>query len=386
MKISFGLFLCLLISLSSHSQHLAPFKADCILSRVSRQLNSVKNIWYASSRELNYASENYHNTSQWTVYVDFYSQGKKPGFKYQIDDAVSKQVFNGTEKFELDKKQKTIAVDDNPDHAAVNNVSALYNSIITVKHVLPQLVNDATAIKSVTDTSIGGKYCQVVTVNIGKRRIQNSGQGFDVMTTKSNFIYKIIIDTISYLPVEVLQQNDLNEDLIKTSFTNIKINIAAPEEMSWYYQSYAGEFNPMTEKAAPHLLTTGSLAPEWKLSLYNESKTVSLNDLKGTVILLDFWIKNCSPCIESVPHLNALQDKFKGKKFKVISVNLYDTKEEVSWFCNKHKAAYPVLLNGKAVAEKYGVNSFPTFFVIDKAGKIIYFNKRCNKTFRHRRD
>jgi len=99
---------------------------------------------------------------------------------------------------------------------------------------------------------------------------------------------------------------------------------------------------------------------------------ISLDELKGKVILLDFWIKNCGPCIQSVPHLNELQNKFKGKNLKIISINSYDSKEEVSWFCNKHKTDYTVLLNGKAVAGKYGVSGFPAFFIIDKTGKIIY--------------
>jgi len=77
--------------------------------------------------------------------------------------------------------------------------------------------------------------------------------------------------------------------------------------------------------------------------------------------------------------LNELQDKFKDKNFKIISINSYDSKEAVSWFCNKHKTNFSVLLNGKEVAEKYGVNSFPSFFVIDKEGKVIYSNAGYDK-------
>ncbi len=80
----------------------------------------------------------------------------------------------------------------------------------------------------------------------------------------------------------------------------------------------------------------------------------------------------CFLVVHSVPHLNELQDKFKDKSFKIISINSYDSKEDVSWFCNKHNINFSVLLNGKEVAEKYGVSGFPTFFVIDKEGKVIY--------------
>ncbi|HEX4374736.1 MAG TPA: TlpA disulfide reductase family protein, partial [Puia sp.] len=96
--------------------------------------------------------------------------------------------------------------------------------------------------------------------------------------------------------------------------------------------------------------------------------------LKDQVVLIDFWIKNCGPCIESVPHLVELQNKFRNSHFKLISINAYDSKEDVSWFCKKHNANYPVLLNGKPVAAQYGVGAFPAFFIIDKTRKIIYAN------------
>jgi thioredoxin-related protein len=44
----------------------------------------------------------------------------------------------------------------------------------------------------------------------------------------------------------------------------------------------------------------------------------------------------------------------------------------VKWFCDKHKVPYNVLLNGKEIVQQYGVSVFPSFFVIDKVGKIIY--------------
>lgn len=88
--------------------------------------------------------------------------------------------------------------------------------------------------------------------------------------------------------------------------------------------------------------------------------------------MLDFWIKNCGPCIQSVPHLNNLQSKFKNKEFSLVSINSYDSKEDVIWFCDKFKVNYPVLLNGKSVAEEYGVSGFPSIILIDKKGKIFY--------------
>ncbi|HEV7349787.1 TlpA disulfide reductase family protein [Telluribacter sp.] len=374
MKFLIALSLLLLKCIIVYSQNIisSPTKADSILISVYEKLNSLKNIKYDNIRELNYSSENYHNTSKWTIYSDFQTADTIVGLKYQIEDSTSKQVFNGTEKFDLDKKAKTIQLNDNPNKNSFSSLSAFYNSIITLKNVLPLITGDKTAIKVVTDTTINNKVYSLVTINIGKRRIQNLGNGFDAMTTKSNFIYKIIIEKNNYLPFEVLQKNDVNNDFIKTSFSNIETDTNAPSEMSWYYSTYANDYKPLADVSSHKLLSNGSLSPEWKLEAYNKDKTISLSDLKGKVILLDFWIKNCGLCIQSIPHLNELKNKFKDKDFEIISINSYDSKEEVNWFCNKHKTDYSVLLMGKVVAEKYGVSAFPTFFIIDKTGKIIY--------------
>jgi thiol-disulfide isomerase/thioredoxin len=347
-------------------------KPDSILFKVSQKLSSLKNIKYDNTRELNYSSENYHYSSTWTGYYDFQSKDTLTGFKYQIDDSDSKQVFNGTEKFDLSKKEKAISINDHPAKKSFSELSALYNSIITLRNVLPVLIDDKTAIKYVHDTTINGTAYTVININTGKRRIQNLGLGFDAMTTKSDFIYKILVGKDSYFPFEVIQTNDINSDFIKTNFTNVEINTTAPAELSWYYSTYTNDFKLKGQSPNEQLVSCGSLAPEWKLEIYNKNKVVSLSDLKGQVILLDFWIKNCGPCIQSVPHLNELQNKFKNEDFKIISINSYDSKEDVNWFCNKHKVNYPVLLNGKSIADKYGVSGFPAFFIIDKTGKIIY--------------
>ena len=198
------------------------------------------------------------------------------------------------------------------------------------------------------------------------------GNGFDAMKTESNFIYKIIIGKDNYLPLIILQKNDLNDDFIRTSFSNIESNPDPPSEMTWYYSTYTNDYKPAADIIVPQLISIGSSSPDWKLKIYNQNKMISLDDLKGEVILLDFWIKNCGPCILSVPYLNKLQDRFGSRGFRIISINSYDSNEDISLFYNKHRIKYPVLLNGKNVAEKYGVDAFPTFFIIDKAGRIIY--------------
>jgi len=347
-------------------------EAISILQKSSNKLNSLSTIGYDLKRELNYASENYHNISEWSCYFNFDSTNTTIGFKYQIVDSTSNDFFNGTEKFELNKPSKTIQINNNPKKKDFKSLSYLYNSIVTLRNILPLIISEQNSTKTVSDTIIDNHPYEVVTINIGKRRIQNLGEGFDAMQTKSNFIYKITIDKINNMPIEVLQKNDLNDDFIKTNFTNINIAPNQPTENSWYYSTYIDEYKQAKQKEISPLISVGSIALDWTLPLYNKNENISLFGLRGKVILLDFWFKNCGPCIESVPHLNAINEKFKNKKFEILSINTWDSKKDIGWFCNKHKVTYQVLMNGKDIAEKYGASGFPTVILLDKQGKVLY--------------
>ncbi len=374
MKLFTALFLLVFQYSHTYSQNIV----NSILNRVSQTLNSYRNIQYDITRELNYPSENYHNISKWMAYFDFQSTDTITGFKFQIEDSSSKQVFNGSEKIDLDKKTKTIKIKEHPDKRSFIYLSPFYNSIITLKNVLPLLLTDTTVTKTIADTTINNKIYHLITINTGKRRIQYLGKGFDAMTTKSNFIYKIVIRKDNHLPIEVLQMNDINKDYIKTGFTNIEINSKGPSELSWYSSTYTNDYKPA--KPRPKLISKGAIAPVWKLDEYNNDRSLSLDELKGKVILLDFWLKNCGPCIQSVPHLNELQEKYKDREFKIVSINAADSKEDIHWFCARYNTKYTVLINGKEITEKYGVTGFPTFIIIDKEGKVIYVNEGYDKS------
>lgn len=374
MKVWIPFFLLVITCSIGHAQNDIAQKriANAILQKTSGKLNSLTTFSYKIKRELNYASENYHNISEWSCYFNFNLGNPAVGFHYQVNEPGSSSFFNGTEKFELQKSNKTIEINNNPQKKDFATLSYLYNSIITCRNVLPLLIADQHSVKTVSDTSINSNPLVVVTINIGKRRIQNLGEGFDSMQTKSNFIYKISIDKSTNIPVEVLQQNDLNNDFIKTSFTDVNLSPNEPAENSWYYSSYMPEYELNKQKQLPALLSVGALAPDFTLSLYNKNETLSLSSLRGKVILLDFWFKNCSPCIESVPHLNAIKTKYSNSKFEVLGINTWDTKKDIAWFCNKHQVAYTILMQGKDLAERYGIDAFPTMVLISKEGKVLY--------------
>jgi thiol-disulfide isomerase/thioredoxin len=121
----------------------------------------------------------------------------------------------------------------------------------------------------------------------------------------------------------------------------------------------------------PPLLPADTIAPVWKLpDLKGDS--VSLMDLKGNIVLVDFFYKSCYPCMQALPALQQLHEKYGDKGVRVIGIDPYDTIEEgIEEFLAKRGVTYTVLLGGREVAKTYRVSGYPTMYLIDQIGKVI---------------
>jgi peroxiredoxin len=120
------------------------------------------------------------------------------------------------------------------------------------------------------------------------------------------------------------------------------------------------------------LLAKDMMAPSFTLpSLTDEP--ISLNSLKGKLVLVDFFFKGCYPCMQAVPSLQALHEKYKDRGLRIIGIDPYDKKEHgIAAFLAKRGVTYTVLLGGKDVAKDYHVSGYPTIYLIDRQGKIIH--------------
>ena len=124
---------------------------------------------------------------------------------------------------------------------------------------------------------------------------------------------------------------------------------------------------------SPELLQKDTIAPNWSL-ISLKDKTVSLSDYKGELVLIDFFYKSCYPCMLALPALQNLHEKYNDKGLKLIGIDPYDTKEkdDIDNFLAKRGVTYTVLLGGKDIAKEYHVSSYPTIYLIDKKGKILF--------------
>ncbi len=103
-----------------------------------------------------------------------------------------------------------------------------------------------------------------------------------------------------------------------------------------------------------------------------QGREVKLSDLKGQVVLLNFWATWCGPCKIEMPWFVEFQRQYKDQGFSVVAVSL-DSEgwEVVKPFAEEYKLNFPVVVGDDELADKFGgVAALPTTFIIDKEGRI----------------
>lgn len=95
-------------------------------------------------------------------------------------------------------------------------------------------------------------------------------------------------------------------------------------------------------------------------------------ELKGNVIVINFWFINCPPCRMEIPELNEMVASFKEHKDVIFIGIALDQKYELQEFLKTFPFDYNIIDNGRNLAASYRVNSFPTHVVIDRDGKIKF--------------
>lgn len=112
----------------------------------------------------------------------------------------------------------------------------------------------------------------------------------------------------------------------------------------------------------------GRAAPDFELTLLDGSPQ-RLSDLKGKIVLLNFWFVGCKPCEVEVSSLNQLLADYGERGLVVLALGLDDA-DKAKAFAERKQCKYLLAPNAKDLAAKYEVSSYPSNFLIDKNGII----------------
>lgn len=173
---------------------------------------------------------------------------------------------------------------------------------------------------------------------------------------------------------------DPNNDFASYESLVKQIQAAFPQSptVQNIYRSYA---EMKKKKDAGNILASGNPAPDFTELMLDRKTTMSLSDLKGKIVLLDFWASWCGPCRKENPNVVKLYEKYKDRGFTVMSVSLDDNLERWKQAIEADHLSWPNHVSdlkkwSSAAAQKYQVRGIPFTVLIDQEGNIIQTNLR----------
>lgn len=126
---------------------------------------------------------------------------------------------------------------------------------------------------------------------------------------------------------------------------------------------------PHTLHAA--VIESGQPAPNFSLPLLSGEQSVSLQQMRGKVVYVDFWASWCGPCRISFPLLDDIRQTYKDKGFEVLAINLDEFQDDALQFLLELPVSYPTLYDEAGnTPDSYGILGMPTGFLIDRSGTV----------------
>ena len=111
-----------------------------------------------------------------------------------------------------------------------------------------------------------------------------------------------------------------------------------------------------------------------------DGRAVDLAELKGKVVLVDFWATWCGPCIAEIPNVKAAYEKLHPKGFEIVGISFDKDKAKLEGFVKDKGMGWPQYFDGKVwdndYGKKYGIQGIPAMWLVDKKGNLRDANAR----------
>lgn len=219
----------------------------------------------------------------------------------------------------------------------------------------------------ITDEVLDGKKTVVVTDQEPARK-GTDGKSFMAFN-------RVWIDAATGLPLRTLEGSlvdGVTHPNLQLDYTGWTFDQPVPAKtFAWAVPPGAHE------NTGPKLLAAGTPAPDFT-AYAPDGKPVKLSDLRGKVVVLDFWATWCGPCQRSMPHLEKVYDQVKDKGVAVLAVCVWDERAAYDkWVAAKKGTfSFPTVFDpagrgeGNIAKALYKVDGIPTQYIIDRDGRI----------------
>ncbi len=380
MKRIYILSIIILFSISINAQ-----KKE-ILNKTITKLNSLKTIKYELVSQNVLKALNRNQIDSAFCYFDFTSKDTLIGAKYQFISKYGETVFDGNLLFNSDNEQEHVLYNDQPTKREVISYMFMINSLLVLKKTLPELLIDpSTYITRKRDSLLNNTECYQFKISITGKSI-GMGGGLTKISGKEvdTMNYSLLVSKKTYLPVQFSTIYPNNGGFYTSTFNDFK-EITPKNDSIWSYERMPREYMRSTVTDYIKKIQTknkdkiGLKASDWILPMV-QGDSIQLSKINSNLVLLEFWFPYCRGCVQAVPELNKIYKKYKDNGLAMYGIEFTKKSEQVLVeYIEKQKIEFPTLFMGKEVSKKYGVYGAPTFFLIDKKGKIIYTSVGFNK-------
>ena len=123
---------------------------------------------------------------------------------------------------------------------------------------------------------------------------------------------------------------------------------------------------------APAMAEVEGVVPDFTLKS-RSGENLRLEDLRGEVVMLNFWASWCGPCRQEMPHMDAIEREFRDYGFRVLAVNVDQHRDDAEQFLETMPVDFAILWDhDSTVSERYDVEAMPTTVMIDRDGRARY--------------
>jgi cytochrome c biogenesis protein CcmG, thiol:disulfide interchange protein DsbE len=141
-------------------------------------------------------------------------------------------------------------------------------------------------------------------------------------------------------------------------------------------QPVDGRVNNGAASKASEVALVGQLAPEVEFAALHGARAFTLNSLRGSVVLLDFWASWCAPCREELPMLDEMASRLKHKGIEIVAASVDDSIADAEQFLLQQNS-WSLNLGydpGQRAAELFQPPKMPTSYIIDREGFVRNVN------------
>lgn len=327
------------------------------------------------SAELDIAGQTSQETKQFEA-----SYGGPLKFRHEIKDEMllggtgrQVYVYSIAEKAYLQAVMDTSASSTPPMPAPMPQILRAQNPalwMVLTKSPVDELTRNSSRVSVVAPTEIDGTSYPTVQIDAA------DGSSLQLATDPSTHLLRRMIVDLRRV-FEARGAVDVKTARLVVDYGQTAPGVPANADFSWTPPADARDLSaenasgqPNAAAAAPAAALEGLEAPNFTLK-DEAGKEVTLAELRGSVVVLDFWATWCPPCVEGLPALEAMAKERAERGLKVLAVNVQEDARTVARFKERTGLGLPVLFDSEgAVAGLYKVTGIPQTVVIDRAGVV----------------